>query len=68
MNGAGSSYVAEVGFELVEILEKEGIIHKYVYGASWLGVKIFSLFDDDVANCNEEILINFLVNGNPFDT
>lgn len=60
LNGAGSSYVGEVGMELLEIAEEKGLIKKISYGASWLAVKLASLFEDDI---NEEWLINYMANG-----
>lgn len=44
MSGAASSYVGEVGTEIVDILEKEGVIHDATYGMVWCIVKTGELF------------------------
>ena len=40
LNGAGSSYVAGVGAELLKIAEDQGVIKKMAYGAAWVTVKV----------------------------
>ncbi|WP_407415482.1 hypothetical protein [Methanobrevibacter sp.] len=47
LSGASSSYVGEVGSELVDILEKEGAFEKMAYGTVWLASKIGELFGSD---------------------
>lgn len=59
LNGAGSSYVGEVGMELLEIAEEKGVINKMAYAASWLTVKLTSLFHDGL---NEDALIDYMAN------
>ena len=48
LGSSASSYVGEVGFELIDILEEQGIISKMAYGAVWLTVKFMKLFDDGI--------------------
>ena len=66
MSGATSSYVGEVGTEIVDILEKEGIISKMAYGAAWLQVKLSKKLaewcGEDMSDFNEgyeKFLINY---------
>ncbi|WP_407453010.1 hypothetical protein [Methanobrevibacter sp.] len=61
LNGAGSSYVGEVGTELVDILEKEGVFKKMAYGTVWGISKIGELFGGNELSDNE---IWFLATGN----
>ena len=61
LNGAGSSYVGEVGTELVDILEKEGVFKKMAYGTVWGISKINELFGGDELS---DETIWFLATGN----
>lgn len=69
LNGAGSSYVAEVGAELLKIAEDQGVIKKMAYGAAWVTVKVTRwvvwLFTDEYKGVNDDFFINVLVNGDP---
>ena len=69
LNGAGSSYVAEVGAELLKIAEDQGVIKKMAYGAAWVTVKVtrwvVGLFTDEYKGVNDDFWINVLAYGDP---
>ena len=61
LSGATSSCVGEVGSELVDILEKEGVFKKMAYGTVWGISKINVLFGGDELSDRD---IMFLATGN----
>jgi len=63
MGGAASSYVGEVGSELVDILEERGVFKKMAYGLTWCTVKFLGLFTDEDDNWNHDVIIEMLVYG-----
>ena len=69
LNGAGSSYVAGVGAELLKIAEDQGVIKKMAYGAAWVTVKVtrwvVGLFTDEYEGVNDDFWINVLAYGDP---
>ena len=61
MSGATSTCVGEVGSELTEILEREGVFDKMAYGTVWCAAKIGELFFDGEM---DESAIKFLATAN----